>query len=161
MTQRHRECIGGIGREFDLQQQQRAYHVCDLRLGRRAVSSHGHLDGSGGVFVHAGAERRRSAQGHAPSLAKLQRAVGVAMHEHALDGDAVGPMFGHQRADRGIDALQPHHHVVPDHVDAAAGHVTLTAAATIDDSIAGALRAWIQTEHATVARDQSDRRRCH
>ena len=34
--------------------------------------------------------------------------------------------------------------------------VALAAAPTIDDSIAGAMRAWIKTEHAAVARHQSD-----
>ena len=76
------------------------------------------------------------------------------MHEHALDRDAVRPMFGHQRGDRGVDALQSHHHVVADHIHAAAGHVALGTAATVDDPIAGALRARIQAKHPAVVRHQ-------
>ena len=73
------------------------------------------------------------------------------MHEHPLDRDHVRAMLGHQRADRGVDALQAHHHVATGHVDAAAGNVALAAGTAVDDAKAGALRARIEPEHPAVA----------
>ena len=105
MTQGHGERIGSIGRELDLEQQQRAYHLRDLRLGRRAIAGHGELDRPWGVFMHTRAKRGRGAQGHAAGLAKFQGTVGIAVYEHALDGDSVGPVFKHQCSHGGIDAL--------------------------------------------------------
>ena len=77
--------------------------------------------------MHTGAERGGRAQRHPAGLPELQCAVGIAVHEHALDRDHVGPMLAHQRADASVDTLQPHDHLPAGDVDAATGHVTLAA----------------------------------
>jgi hypothetical protein len=69
------------------------HHVGDLDFLGRAAAGDGQLDLAGRVLVHGHLLHERSAQRRRPRLAELQRAVGIAMHEHALDADLVRPVF--------------------------------------------------------------------
>jgi hypothetical protein len=113
MTQRHRERIGGIGGELDLEQQQRAHHLRDLRLGRRAVAGHGHLDGPGAyscTLAPSEAAAHRATPRACPSFRALS---GLRCTNTRSMATVSGRCSATSAAHGGIDALQPHHHVVP------------------------------------------------
>ena len=61
-------------------------------------SDHGLLDLARRVLEYLGVRIRRPADRRAARLAELQRAVGIAIHEHALDGDLLRPVLGDDAA---------------------------------------------------------------
>ena len=107
-----------------------------------------------GAYSCAGAPSQQgSAQRRAPRLAQLQRAVGVQVHEHALDRHLVRPVFLHQRSDGIEDLAQPGREFRPAHRDVATGDVALAAAGgAVEDAVAGAPRAGVQPQHPAGGR---------
>ena len=87
MAQREPDRVGGIGTEFTLQFQERHHHELNLFLQCAALPDDRQLHFARRVFVHGGDHRKYTADGRTPRLPQLQRAVGVAVHENALDGD--------------------------------------------------------------------------
>ncbi len=128
--------------------QQHLHHVRDLRLVGRAGAHHGELDGSRRIFVHRSALCHRRAQRSTARLPQLQRAVGIAMHEHSLDGDLIGLVLRHQRQHLLVDVAQPAGEISAGCADAATGHMRFATRPAIDHAKARAQRARIQPQHA-------------
>ena len=53
VADRHRQCVGGVGGELEIDAQQLFDHVGDLGFFRAAHADHGQLDGARRVLVHA------------------------------------------------------------------------------------------------------------
>jgi len=78
-------------------------HVRDLQLFGATAAHQCQLDRSGRIFEQWGILLSGCTQGHAPRLTEFQRAVRVAVDEHALYGDLVGLILLHQGRHGGID----------------------------------------------------------
>ena len=87
MAQRETDRVGGIGTEFTLQFQERHHHELNLFLLCAALPDDRQLHFARRVFVHGCNDRKYTADRRTPRLPQLQRAVGVAVHENALDSD--------------------------------------------------------------------------
>ena len=102
MAQRETDRVRGIGTEFTLQFQQRHHHELNLLLLRAALPDDRQLHFARRVFVYGCDHREYTADGRTPRLPQLQRAVGVAVHENALDGDLLRAVL----PDEFLDAIE-------------------------------------------------------
>ena len=103
--------------------QQRSHHQLHLFLLRAALPDDGELHLARRVLEHLGAGREHRTDRRASRLPELERAVGVAMHEHALDGDFARRVFAHQFEHAFEDLPQPRRKLRTAGADGAAGHV--------------------------------------
>ncbi len=99
MAQREPDRVGGIGTEFTLQLEERHHHELNLFLLRAALPDDRQLHLARRVFVHAGDHRKDAANGRTPRLTQLQCAVGVTVHENALDRDLLRVVLPDERLD--------------------------------------------------------------
>ena len=102
MAQRESDCVGGIRTEFTLQFQERHHHELNLFLQCAALPHDRQFHFARRVFEHGCDHRKHGADRRTPRLPQLQRAVGVAVHENALDGDLLRAIL----PDEFLDAVE-------------------------------------------------------
>ena len=96
MAQGDADRIGGVGAELPVELQQGQHHQLHLLLLRPTLSDDRQLDLARRIFEDRRVRAERRAKGRASGLTELERAVGVAVHEHALDRDFGRPVLAHQ-----------------------------------------------------------------
>ena len=99
MAQCETDRVGGIGPEFTLQFQEGRHHELNLFLLRATLPDDRQLHFARRVFAHGCNDRKDAADGRSPRLPQLQCAVGVAVHENALDRDLLRAVLPHEFLD--------------------------------------------------------------
>ncbi len=148
MTDRNRQRIGGVGVQASVQAEERLHHVLDLHLVGAARTDDRQLDLARRIFEDLHGRGKGAAQRRAARLAELERAVGVAMHEHALDGDLGGRVARDQLANLGVDLLQAPRELHCAGVDGAARDVRGGRPDEVDDAVPGMTRTGIEPQDA-------------
>ena len=104
------------------------------------------LDGPRRIFEGWRATLAGAAQCRTPGLAQLQRAVRVAMHEHALHRNLARAVAPDHLADLAVDRQQPPgQHAVAD-PDAATGDIAWSRRPGVDDAKASHARSRVETQ---------------
>ena len=144
--------IGGVGRQRSVELENAFHHELHLRLFRAARADHGLLDLPRRVFEHFGVCVGGTADGGAARLTQFQRAVGIAIDEHPLDGDFMGPVLGHDGLDAAKNLAQPIGKFARLGADHAACHIRQPGSHRIQDAKPRALGTGIDAQHAQRGR---------
>jgi len=147
MTDRGGEGVRRVGRDGPVEAQDTAHHQLHLRFFGAAGSDHRQLDLARRILEHLGIRLRRPANGRTARLAELERAVGVAIHEHALDGDLLRAVLGDDAAHAAEYLPEPSREGLSGRTDDAARHIDQSRPDRVEHAEARALRAGIDTEY--------------
>lgn len=144
VTERDGERVGSIADRRLREGEQPRDHMGNLCLLRTAGADDRELHGTRSIFVEgrAGLDGRERC---AARLAELERAVDIAVDEHALDGNRVRRQRLDDAAHFDVDAAQTLSHRQPIDLDAAGTDVESLRPTTIDDAEAGAARSGIES----------------
>ena len=150
VRERDRERVGRIRLQLARQLQQQADHVLDLGLVAGAGADDRLLDLARGVFVHADAATDECADRRAARLAELERGIGIARHEHALDRGFLRRVLADDHADAVEDALEAIGEMIAlDELERGVEHMRGAARGIdVDDADAGAAAARINADDA-------------
>ncbi len=147
MTERYGERVGCIADRRLRECEELRDHVSDLRLLRTAGPDDRKLDGTRSVFVQDGARLDRC-EGRTAGLSELERTVGIAVDEDALDRDRIGRQRLDDTAHLEMDATQTLRDGQLVDLDTASADIDGFRPAAIDDSEASTTRSGIESEHA-------------
>ena len=150
MANRNAERIGGIACDDFLEVQQAHHHVGNLLLGGRAIAHGGELDLTRRVLTNGNACWQCTQRGTA-RLPQFQRAVDIAIDEHALDGGFIRDEVLQHIDDTRVNAAQALGQLLTRNVDTAVRDVHVVATDAVDDAVTRALRTGIESEDAAAA----------
>src|SRR5689334_11177515 len=106
VTDRGREGVRGIRRDRFSDSENHLHHALHLILLRRSAADYRFLDVARAVLVDRYVRLERRANRRRACLTELQRAVGVAAQEHALDRDLSRAIIANDLPERREDTAQ-------------------------------------------------------
>ncbi len=142
-----RERIGRIGGNGTVEPQQVPHHELHLGFLGIARTDDGQFYLARRIFEDIGMALRRAADRRAARLTQFERAVGVAVHEDALDRDFLGLEFGDDRLHAPENFAEARGEIALRRPDHAARDVTQLGTLRIEHAIARALRPRIDPQH--------------